>query len=119
MKRWTRWEDWIAVVAGAYMLFVPLFTLDRANDATIWAAEVLGGLILLGALAALAWPNVEGLEALELIFGVALFVAPWVLDYADLGGAAWNAWVVGALVALLSIGGDVSIRTHRGQALQA
>jgi len=32
MKAWTRWQDWTNAVLGAYMLFVPLFTLVSSSD---------------------------------------------------------------------------------------
>lgn len=117
MRRWVRWQDWTIAALGAYMLFVPLFTLDKSNDATIWAAEVLGGLVILGAVWALAAPDMRSTEWTNAVLGALLFVAPWVLDYADLGGAAWNAWVVGALVALTALwaefpASELHERTH-------
>jgi hypothetical protein len=118
-----RWQDVTRLVAGAFMLFVPLFTADSADNATIWAAEVIGGVIVLLALGAMFYPAIETFEILGVLAGVALFVAPWVLDYRDLQGAATSAWIVGALVAALALFGDVKahqLHTSRagGGALQ-
>jgi VIT1/CCC1 family predicted Fe2+/Mn2+ transporter len=35
-------------------------------------------------------------------FGVLLFVAPWVVGYAGLTGAAWTSWLVGVIVVVVS-----------------
>lgn len=103
MRKWTRPQDWTNASLGTYMLFVPSFTANSPDNATIWAAEVLGGLIVLTALWALAAPRSQGAEWTNATLGGLLFVAPWLFGYADLGGAAGNAWVVGALVASLSL----------------
>ncbi|MBI5164282.1 MAG: SPW repeat protein [Magnetospirillum sp.] len=39
----------------------------------------------------------------NLIIGAWLFVSPWVLGYADLPAAAWNSWIFGIVVAVVSI----------------
>jgi hypothetical protein len=52
------------------------------------------------------------------LFGVLLFVAPWVLGYTELTGASWTSWVVGVVAVIL--GGTAvppSLRAHR-QAIQ-
>jgi uncharacterized membrane protein HdeD (DUF308 family) len=40
-------------------------------------------------------------EWLTVLFGVLLFVAPWVLTYTDRVGASWTSWVVGAIAVVL------------------
>jgi hypothetical protein len=35
------------------------------------------------------------------LFGVLLFVAPWVLTYTERTGASWTSWVVGAIAVVL------------------
>jgi hypothetical protein len=39
----------------------------------------------------------------NLAVGVWLFIAPWVLAYAGLRPAAWNSWIMGAVVAAVSV----------------
>lgn len=39
----------------------------------------------------------------NLAMGVWLFVAPWVLGFADLPAAAWNCWMMGVVVAAVSV----------------
>lgn len=39
----------------------------------------------------------------NLALAVWLFISPWVLGFAGLPGAAWNAWIVGVGVAVFAI----------------
>jgi hypothetical protein len=39
----------------------------------------------------------------NLVLGAWLFISPWALGYAGLRAPAWNSWIFGAVVALLSI----------------
>jgi SPW repeat len=57
----------------------------------------------------LALPGVVVTEWLTVLFGVALFVAPWVLTYTDRVGASWTSWVVGAVAVVL--GGITMVST--------
>jgi len=93
-----RWERWLVAVGGVYMMFVPLFTSDSSDDASIWVAGTLGVAIAALALGALYFDAGAGAEGVEALLGAALFVAPWVFDYSELSGAAGNAWAVGAAV---------------------
>jgi hypothetical protein len=42
-------------------------------------------------------------DAVNLVAGVLLFLSPWVLGFATLAAAAWNAWIVGAAIALIAV----------------
>jgi hypothetical protein len=57
-------------------------------------------------------------EALTMLFGVLLFVAPWVLTYTSHDAASWTSWVVGAIAVVLAGSAiPASNRVHR-QAIQ-
>jgi len=98
MKTWRRWQDWIALVAGVYALLSPLWT--GTDTAAMWSLIVFGALIALASLASLARPEMDSLEYAHAVLGALLFIAPWVLGYADIMGAAWTSWIAG-LVALV------------------
>jgi hypothetical protein len=63
----------------------------------------LGVLIVLAALWALATPSNVVPHWINLIFGIWVFISPWVLGYAALSAIAWAAWIIGALVVILSV----------------
>jgi hypothetical protein len=42
-------------------------------------------------------------DGINLILGCWLFISPWVLGFVGLEGPAWNAWIFGAVVALVSL----------------
>jgi hypothetical protein len=118
MRPWTRLQDWGALVAGLFAALSPIWVSTTGERDAAWALIGLGALLAVTALFSLALPGVVATEWLTVLFGVLLFVAPWVLTYTDRTGASWTSWVVGAIVVVL---GGFSVpssnRMHR-QAIQ-
>ncbi|OJY49654.1 MAG: hypothetical protein BGP03_18135 [Pseudonocardia sp. 73-21] len=98
-KAWTRWQDWAALVIGVLAALSPLVVATSA--AAAWALVVLGVLIAAAALWSLAAPGSVASEYAHVVFGVLLFVSPWVFTYSDLSGAAWTSWVAGVLAVIV------------------
>jgi len=48
------------------------------------------------------------LDGINLVAGLLLVLSPWLLGFSASVAAAWNAWIVGALVALLAVGALVA-----------
>lgn len=46
-------------------------------------------------------------DTINLILGIGLAFTPWLFGYAGESTAAWNAWIVGGLVALVALGAFV------------
>jgi uncharacterized membrane protein HdeD (DUF308 family) len=118
MRPWTRLQDWGTLVAGLYAALSPIWVSTTGERDARWALIVLGALLAVTALCSLAMPGVVATEWLTVLFGVLLFVAPWVLTYTDRVGASWTSWVVGVVAVVL--GGSAiptSNRVHR-QAMQ-
>ncbi|HWI28692.1 MAG TPA: SPW repeat protein [Stellaceae bacterium] len=130
-KRSNRWQDWTNLVLGLWLFISPWVLRYASGAATApagggagaaatggpagsvvgmaaaganasWNAWVLGALIALLSISALArmefWQ-----EWINLLLGVWVFIAPWVLGFVALAAAAWDHWVVGALVFLIAI----------------
>jgi hypothetical protein len=117
MRPWTRWQDWLAVVAGAYALLSPIWT--TTTDKATWTLVVLGAVTLVIALGSLAAPAVVATEALIALMGVLFFVSPWVMSYHDINGMAWTAWIVGVVTFLLGASAlPVSRSLHQGAVAQ-
>jgi hypothetical protein len=101
MKPWTRLQDFGTLIAGLYAALSPIWVSTTDERGAVWALIVLGALLAVAALVSLAMPGVVATEWLTVLFGVLLFVAPWVLTYTDRTGASWTSWVVGVVAVVL------------------
>lgn len=100
-KRFVRWEDWTNLVAGIYVALVPvMYATVTGASINAW---VTGPVIVVIALVALAAPRLRSVEWLQLVAGAWLFIAPWAVSFTATTAAAWNAWIVGAVVVILAI----------------
>jgi hypothetical protein len=102
MQRWTRWTDWTNVVLGVYLMCVPLFTVD-SDGSTVWVAELVGVTVALVGIWGLGQPDSLAAQGSNVSLGAGLVSAPFVFGYTELTGAAWNAYGVGATVAVLAL----------------
>lgn len=95
MRQWTRWQDWVALAAGACALLSPLFV-ERETTAT-WTMVVMGALIVLASAYSLYSPGDVISEGAHAVLGLLLIISPWVMGFADMQGLAWTAWIAGAV----------------------
>ena len=117
MRPWTRLQDWGTLLAGLYAALSPIWVSTTGERDARLALIGLGALLAVTALCSLALPGVVATEWLTVLFGVLLFVAPWVLTYTDRSAASWTSWVVGAIAVVLGGITLPSMRIHR-QAIQ-
>jgi SPW repeat len=118
MRPWTRLQDFATLIAGAYAALSPIWVSTTGERDALWALIALGALLALASLVSLAMPGGVATEALTVLFGVLLFVAPWVLSYTGHAAASWTSWVVGAIAIVLADSAiPASNRAHR-QAIQ-
>ncbi|CAM05413.1 hypothetical protein SACE_6240 [Saccharopolyspora erythraea NRRL 2338] len=97
-KPWMRWQDWVGVVLGAYLVLATLWTSTNGNAMS--AMIVLGALLVIASVWSLAMPGSMTSEYAHMLLGVLLFISPWALGYTDYMGAAWTSWVVGVLAVI-------------------
>ncbi len=95
MQKWTRWQDWVAVVAGAYGLLSPIWT--STTTRTTWTMVVLGVLTVAAAAWSLAMPDSVIPDGAVAVLGVLFFISPWVMGFSGITAMAWTAWIVGAV----------------------
>ncbi|MFE4727418.1 SPW repeat protein [Microbacterium sp. NPDC056736] len=101
MKKWTRWEDWVAVAVGLVAAVSALFM--PAMGASMAWMLILGVLLIASGIVNLAMPGMAAMEYVQLALGALLFVAPWLGGYADMqSAAAWVSWIGGALAAIVA-----------------
>lgn len=115
MKKWTRWQDWVAVAAGA---FVALSTIWTAHmGASVPFMLVLGVLLVAAGIWSLAMPGLVAMEWIHVALGVLLIISPFVGNYVSSAGAAWTSWIMGVValvVGLLAL--QPAMRMHHPQA---
>ena len=95
------WQDPLCIIAGLWMVASPWALAYAAEPRPMWNAVIVGALIALVALYTVfrltAWK-----EWANVVLGLWLIASPWILGFSGLTAAAFNAVIVGALVALLS-----------------
>jgi len=102
MKKWTRWEDWVAIAAGAAVALSTMFV--PAMGASVAIMVTLGVLLIISGLVNLAWPGLVAMEYVQGALGVLLVISPWIGGYADAMtfGAAWMSWICGAIAVVVA-----------------
>jgi SPW repeat-containing protein len=113
MKKWTRWEDWVAIAAGLAVALSTLFV--PAMGASVAIMVTLGVLLIISGVVNLAFPGMVAMEYVQGALGLLLIISPWVGGYADATtfGAAWMSWICGAVaVAVAALAIRPSMRAH-------
>jgi uncharacterized membrane protein YoaK (UPF0700 family) len=118
--RSNNWQDWANLILAIWLFVSPwvlgfaglyatgngtaVGTTTVAMDASraAWDAWVLGVIVFLVALSALGRMELWQ-ERVNMVLGIWIFIAPWVLGFGDLRNASWDHWIVGALVFLISL----------------
>jgi hypothetical protein len=101
MQKWTRWQDWVTFVAGAYAALSPIWT-DSDTTATR-TMVVLGVLTAAVSLWALAMPNDRISEYGIVLLGVLFIASPWVMGFDNINNMALTAWIVGAVTVIFGL----------------
>jgi hypothetical protein len=112
-----KWQDWANAILAIWLFISPwVISFGQApavpaGGATVagtsiggvaaWNAWILAVIVFLVALSAMGRLSLAQ-EWLNLLLGIWIFVAPWVLGFVQLSGAAWDHWIVGALIILVS-----------------
>jgi uncharacterized membrane protein YhaH (DUF805 family) len=97
MKKWTRWEDYVAIAAGLYTALAVLWTSQTSSSTTLML--VFGVLLIASGVVNLAMPGTPWLEYAQAAFGVLLFLSPWMGAYTSHTGASWTSWIAGIVAA--------------------
>ncbi|WP_328607085.1 SPW repeat protein [Amycolatopsis sp. NBC_00345] len=111
-RAWTRPHDWAEVVIGVVAALSPLWL--STSNAAMWTMVILGALVAIDGLVSLGAPGAVYGEGIQIVLGVLLFIAPWVIGYTGLNGASWTSWVAGALTIIASVAAmPVANAAHR------
>jgi hypothetical protein len=108
VRTWTRWEDWVDLILAAWLFASPWIlgtVYQRTGYAATssWNAWLLGLAMFVVTLWTLGAPVTAAPEWTDVVLAAWTFAAPWALHFASPGEAAWNAWVVGGVICILSL----------------
>lgn len=110
MKKWTRWQDWTVVAAGAYAALSVLWTFQTETSTPLMVT--LGALLIVGGATNLAMPGLPAAEWAQAVLALALLLAPWIGNFTSATGAAWSAWIPGAVALVVTA---LAIRPSRDE----
>ncbi len=105
--------SWIVAVGGVWEVLAPFLLGYSGTRNALWDAIVVGVLlIILGAWAALASApaTVKALNWVNVVLGVWLIIAPFVLAYTGVMAAMWNDIIVGIIIAVLAAWAALSVK---------
>lgn len=101
MRKWTRWQDYVALVAGVLLALTPLWSYPGTGGT--WAMVVLGVLLALTSLWSLYDPGAITSEYSHALLGVLMFISPWVFSYTDATVAAFTSWILGIVAVAVGL----------------
>lgn len=101
MKRWNRWQDYVAIAAGAYAALATMWTSQTAGATTMMIGA--GVLLVVSGVWNLMRPGTPVGEWVQMVLGALLFISPWVAGYSGYMGAAWTSWIAGAVALIAGV----------------
>jgi hypothetical protein len=100
LRKWTRWEDWVAVVAGIVAALSTIWVTPMGSSVVLML--VFGILLIAAGVVNLAMPELDWMEWVQGVLGVLLFISPWMGRYATDMGAAWLSWICGGVAIVVT-----------------
>lgn len=100
MRKWSRWEDWTALVAGLVAALSTIWVTPMG--ASVVLMLVFGILLIAAAAVDLSLPELRWMEWVQGVLGVLLFISPWIGGYASAMGAAWLSWICGGVAIVVT-----------------
>src|SRR5262249_48145112 len=96
-----KWEDWIGLALGAWLLVSPWVLGFSDQAAPTMNALIMGSILVLDEMLELAVHELAE-EWLDLVAGLWLMISPLVLGFANQPAASWNTVAVGVLTVLFA-----------------
>ncbi|MEW6634441.1 MAG: hypothetical protein AB1440_26490 [Pseudomonadota bacterium] len=101
-----RWQDWVTTVAGLTVVFSPwtipsLFPSISIDPVASWALLIVGGVIAVIGLSALANPH-RWEEWAEIVLGLCLIGMPYTLGFDTTIQLTWTVIFAGSVVVFFS-----------------
>jgi hypothetical protein len=103
MQQSKRFIDWINLVLGIWLMISPWVLGTTANITATVVLVVMGIAVFSFSIWAVLRVENRNAEWWNVFLGVILFVTPWIFQYQTMYRDAWNSWIVGFVVAVLSL----------------
>lgn len=90
--------NWWVAIFGAWEVFAPFILGYSAVKGALWDAIIIGlALVVLGVWAAISKDEstVKNLSWVNVVLGIWLIIAPFLLSYSGTGSALWNDIIIG------------------------
>lgn len=97
-----QWQDWAELVLGVWLFISPWVLGYSDVGAAAGNAYIIGAAIAILAIAELSMPR-RWEEWINLVLGVWLIIAPWVLGFSNVSSAVQNSVVVGIIMIVLPL----------------
>jgi len=97
MESKQRWQDWINLILGVWLFITPFLGLDALTSVVAWNSYVFGVIVAVLSVWALVQPRAWE-EWINLLIGVWLIIAPFLLGFEANTTAMWNHIIVGIIV---------------------
>lgn len=94
--------DGINFILGLWLIIAPWALKTSLNPTSTWTAVIIGVCVVIVSAWGMAQSFNKTSEWLNVILGALFFISPWVLGFASIP-AAWNAWVMGAAIAIVAM----------------
>ncbi|AIY03824.1 MULTISPECIES: SPW repeat protein [Arthrobacter] len=101
MKRWNRWQDYVAVIAGLYAALSTMWTTQQGSSMVMMIG--CGVLLVAAGLWNLMSPGQTAAEWALMVLGALLFVSPWIAGYTAHTGATWTSWIAGGVALIAGV----------------
>lgn len=95
--------DIINLILGVWLILSPWILGAAEFTGFAWVSVIVGLLVVVDSIWALSQATKIAPEWSMVVLGVLLFVAPWVLGFSAITAAAWNSWIVGLALIVLSL----------------
>jgi hypothetical protein len=100
VKKWYRWQDYVAAAAGLFTAVAVLFTRQENMSTTLML--VFGGLLVVSGIFNLAMPGTPVMEYAQAVIAAVVILSPWLGSYTGATGAAWTSWIAGAVALVVT-----------------
>lgn len=108
-----RWRDWLLLAFGVWLVISP-FVLGYGGPGVgmaMWNPIIVGVAVIIFAAAVVMKPQ-QWEEWINLVLGVWLILAPFILGFTQLQAALWNHLIVGALIVAGAVWSLMQMRAH-------